>query len=401
LECLALNRLAALTVYDLRNLSAAEALLQEALKVAEKSGDRASLADTELNLAQLGIYRTDVAWMQTHGERALSLARQLDSQELLARALSQLAFAETVWGQLATAILHADEARGLYAALGNRAMEADSLCLFSDACVRFGELERGLAAARAAEAISNEIENAWGQINSAIRLGLGLLEGGAYDEALKTARAGADAARRNNIPQLLALNLVVVGGVYRALSAVDEARAAHEEILQLATAMHYAYFEEMAASELCADCAAVGDWEGAAAHARRALTLRDPNVIAFPAFSRWAETEALCRSGEVESAAKDVQRFGELSEGNRRYRVVYLCAIAVLAQSHGEGEKAKAYLQEAASLAEAIGLPGELRRLYAMLGETDHAAEIARSLAGKIKDEKLRAAFLAAETATV
>jgi tetratricopeptide (TPR) repeat protein len=209
------------------------------------------------------------------------------------------------------------------------------------------------------------------------------------------------AVRRANIPQLLALNLAVSGGVYRALSAVDEARAAHEEILLLATAMHYAYFEEMAASELCADCAAVGDWEGAAAHARRALTLRDPNVIAFPAFSRWAETEALCRSGDAELAAKDAQRFGELSEGNRRYRVVYLCVIAVLAQSHGEGEKAKAYLQEAASLAEAIGLPGELRRLYAMLGETDHAAEIARSLAGKIKDEKLRAAFLAAETATV
>jgi DNA-binding SARP family transcriptional activator len=377
-ECLALNRLAALTVYDLSNLSAAEALLQEALKVAEKSGDRASLADTELNLAQLGIYRTDVAWMQTHGERALTLARDLDSSELLARALNQLAFAETVWGQLATAILHADEARGLYAALGNRAMEADSLCLFSDACVRFGELERGLAAARAADAISNEIENAWGQANSAIRLGLGLLEGGAYDEALKTARAGADAARRNNIPQLLALNLVVVGGVYRALSAVDEARAAHEEILQLATAMHYAYFEEMAASELCADCAAVGDWEGAAAHARRALTLRDPNVIAFPAFSRWAETEALCRSGEVESAAKDVQRFGELSEGNRRYRVVYLRALAVLAQVRGDVEGMKAHLREAVAIAESIGLPGELRRLYEMLGETDHAAKIAQ-----------------------
>jgi len=366
LECAALNRLAALAGRDLRNLSAAETLLKEALKVAEQSGDRASLADTELNLAQLGIYRTDVEWMQTHGERALTLARQLDSLELLARALNQLAFAETVWGQLAAAISHAEEARGLYSALGNRAMEADSLCLLSDACVRFGELERGLAAARAAQTISNEIENAWGQVNSAIRLGLGLLESGAHGEALKVARAGAEAARRNNIPQLLALNLAVLGGVYRALLAADEARAAHDEALRLATMMRYEYFEEMASSELCADCATAGDWEGAADYARRALALRDPNVIAFPAFSRWVETEALCRSGDAELAAKDARRFGELSEGNRRYRVVYLRARATLAQTRGEGEEAKAHLREAASLAESIGLPGELRQLDAI-----------------------------------
>lgn len=42
------------------------------------------------------------------------------------------------------------EARALYASPGNQAMPADSLCLLSEACVRYGEWERGLGAARAA-----------------------------------------------------------------------------------------------------------------------------------------------------------------------------------------------------------------------------------------------------------
>jgi tetratricopeptide (TPR) repeat protein len=381
-------------------LPQARSLLEQALTIAQASGDKTGLADTEWNLAQLGIYLASPDHFAAHSARALALARELDSPELgsrdlVARTLNQIAFAETVWGQLAGAVGHADEARALYAALGNRAMEADSLCLLSDACVRSGELGRGLDAARAARAISLEIENSWGQANSAIRLALGLLESGHYGQALKTVRTGIEVARVNNIPPLLILSLVIAGNIYRALFSLDEARAAHQEAAQIAESLGgQPYFEEMAAAELCADCAVAGDWPQAAEHSRRAFRLHNPKVIVFPGLTRWHLAEALIRVGEADRASDDAQAFEALIGDNRRYRLVHLRMLAVLASPDARLR----YWREAASLAEAIGLPGELWQLCAALGEAQRAAEIVQSLAAHVHDESLRTTFIAAAT---
>jgi DNA-binding SARP family transcriptional activator/predicted ATPase len=393
LECIALNRLATLASRDMSDLALAERLLQTARTVAEGMGSQSLLAETELNLAQLGIYRTDIEWMRTHGERALALARQLNSEELLARALNQIAFAETVWGQVGSAIPRAEEAHQLYAALGNRVMEADSLCLLSDAGVRFGKLEQGIASARLAQQISNEIENVWGQANSAIRLGLGLLESGEYEEALRVVQRGAELARRHNILPLLVLNLTVIGNIHRAVFMLEQACLEHEEALKIAVLLHYPYFEEMANSELCADRVLAGDIHKAAEYARQALALRNSTVLAFPGFSRWAEVEALCQTGNVDSAEKDVQCFGEFCEGNPRYRLVHLRSLAILAKAAGEMDQSRNKLREAIVISESIGLPGESWQLFIALGQRDPARAVISSLAGKMKDMTLRKSF--------
>lgn len=77
---------------------------------------------------------------------------------------------------------------------------------------------------------SREIENGWGQANSAIRLALGLLESGSYSDALEEAKRGVEIVRREHIPPLLILNLTVMGNVYRALFAVASALATHRSL---------------------------------------------------------------------------------------------------------------------------------------------------------------------------
>jgi hypothetical protein len=85
--------------------------------------------------------------------------------------------------------------------------------------------------------------------------------------------------------------------------------------------------------------------------------------------ARWHETEALLRVGSADQAREGVRLFGERVGNKQRYRIPYLRALAVLAQWDGDTEQAIAHLQEAAQLAEEIGLPGELWQLLVALGE--------------------------------
>src|SRR5689334_17277790 len=61
----------------------------------------------------------------------------------------------------------ASEAQALYAALANRALEADCLCNIAAARIYRGDTAAGLSAGRAARTISLEIDNAWGEVHSA------------------------------------------------------------------------------------------------------------------------------------------------------------------------------------------------------------------------------------------
>jgi tetratricopeptide (TPR) repeat protein len=142
----------------------------------------------------------------------------------------------------------------------------------------------------------------------------------------------------------------------------------------------------------------------------QALAHRTDFFVASTKLTLWYETEALLRAGEIERATEDVRRYGERIGTSRRYRIPYLRALAVLARYRGETDQAIAYLQEAAQLAEEIGLPGELWSILAAIGDHSlargnqeqarrtfqQAAEIIRTLVDNIEDDAQRADFLAA-----
>ncbi len=126
-------------------------------------------------------------------------------------------------------------------------------------------------------------------------------------------------------------------------------------------------------------------------------------------FSRQYETEALLRGGDERQARAEVQRLGERVGANRRYRIPYLQSEALLSAWNGHSEQAIGHLREAAGLAADIGLLGERWQILAALGRVyqaagdavqartafGEAARIIGGLAEGIKDETLRAHFLA------
>ncbi|HEY3109054.1 MAG TPA: hypothetical protein VGL23_09895, partial [Chloroflexota bacterium] len=367
-ECAALNRLATLAATDQLDMSAQAALLASALAVAEASGDLAGRAETEWNLARLSLFRLELDGSLAHAERALGLARQLGLAHQVARALNWMALTEVLLGRWAEAEANAEEARAACQTLGDRAMEADCLSKIASARIRSGRPREGIAAARAAHAIGLATENAWAEADAAKELVLGLLECGDEAEALAVAEGGVVAARAAGFGPLQILNTAMLGAVQRRLGQPAAALATHEQAWAACEAVGYPLFTELVAAELCADHVALGAWTEAHIAARRALEARSRHPAVYTGLARWCETEALVRAGEVALAADDLRRFEERIGPNRRYRVAYLRALAVLAEARGERAEAVERLEGARDLAEEIGLPGELRQIEAALG---------------------------------
>ncbi|MCZ7568765.1 MAG: AAA family ATPase [Ardenticatenaceae bacterium] len=409
MACIALNRLGTVAVHTYEFETAA-AWLQQALSVAEESDNKAALAETEWSLAQLAYHTFDYPTTVRHSQQAVALARELGNQELMAGSLNTLAYAEFLLGQVRACQAHMEEAKTRYATLGNRALEADCLTIIALVKMCQGQLEAGIADAHTAYTISQEIDNPWGQIASSAVLAFGLMDKGDYEEALRFARQGRQQAQAHDMVLVSFLNLLVFGMVYRALLASESARAAHLEAAGLNERAGSQSFAEMTAAQLCADCALAGDWEAATRYARQALASRKYTALPLVISPRWPETEALLRGGEVELAREDVRTWGELVSHIPRYRLPHLHSLALLAEWDGDMKQAITHLEEALSLAEQIGLPGEEWPILAKLGELyrangdeeqaqrafGKAAEIIQALAAKIDDEDLRAGFLAA-----
>jgi len=412
-ECLALNRLATLMVQDAHDLDAAAAVLATARTLAEESGDRIGLVETEWNLGQLSLYRLEQAAAAQHAAQGLALARTLGRGELIARSLNQIALIGSQWGHWSAIESSAEEARALYAALGDRAMETDCLMLIGQARSCLGQPRAGIAAARTGYAIAQQIENRWSQANTARVLALGLREVGQYGEALIHAAEAVRAARATGFPPLLILTLAQLGSVYRALFSLAPARAAHDEAQALATALGLPFFRELSASELCADALAAGEGPAAAAWARTVLAIRDP-AAGFVIFTRPDETAALARAGEQAAAATGLDHFGALIGDNMRLRILYLRARAALDAAGARPTAAIVPLREAATLARALHLPDELWRIQAGLADLftqageaatattarTEAAQLVRALAEQIGDTPLRTGFLTAARGT-
>jgi predicted ATPase/DNA-binding SARP family transcriptional activator len=410
MECAALNRLATLAAQSNQDFARAEEFLQQALAIAERSQNTAGVAETAWNLAQTGFYAGKTSASLPHAKRALALARELHLQELIGRSLHALATLESALGKWEESLSHAEEARILYTTLGNRPMEVGCLCIMAVARINDGQPQAGIDAARAALAISMEIEDPWGQINAAVQMVPGLLDCGAYTEALAVIQQGVALARALEITPLLVITLNELGNVGRAMLTLEAAQAAHSEALALCESFMPPPYVGWIAGELCADCALAGQWQQAYMYALKATAARD-YAIMHGGLARWHETEALLRGESVEQAKEEVRRFGELVGNKRRYRIPYLRSLAILAQWDGETEQVISHLQQAVQLAEEIGLPGELWQLLAALGELyqahknvsqarqafARAAQVVQSLADRMEDEQQRTTFLSAQ----
>ena len=413
MECVALNRLATVMIHKTYDLEQAMSLLQQALQVAESSNDTTGLAETEWSIAQLNFYHFDVSTAVVHGKRALQLARQLDRPELIARCLNVVSYATKDAGFWEESAIYAQEAVSVYRKLGDRAMEVDSLCLLSSCAINTGQLRSATAIALEAQKIALATENWWGQTSVLYHLTLAMMEQGEYGKALTSARQCVSIAYEHDVMPWHGNSLSLLGMVYRAVLALDEARAAHEKSLTFHREIKSMPLSRIAAAELCADYALAEAWEEAASYALQAMEPQSPIFLLCFRLQRWYEVEALLRAGKVEQATEYAQRLGKAIGPCRRHRIPYLRSLAVLAQHQGASSEAIAHLQEAAQLAEEMSLPGELWLILAALAELyrqqgnnedasiayNRAALLLYNLADSLEESGQRAAFLASAQA--
>jgi tetratricopeptide (TPR) repeat protein len=411
LTCTVLNRLATVAVHAF-DFEKAIDYLQRAKDRAEESNNKRGLTETEWNLAQLYHHRFDFQRSLVHSQRTLELARELGDEALIAGSLNALAYAQMFLGQVSAGEATMIEARAIYTALGNKALEADCLTATAAAQIWQGRIREGIETARAAEAICAEMDNPWGHIYSRVWLATGLLDSGEYEAALAVAQAGQHQAKAHNLPPMSIFIALVLGKIYRALGQLVAAYETHQEALALNEQVRSDPHVALIQAEMCADAALAGNWAEAITFARQALAYRKYDVLPLVISPRWLETKALLRGGEVELVREDSQHWGKLVEHLPRFRLPHLLSLAVLAQGEGDTKQAIAYLQEANTLAEKIGLLGEQWQILAMLANLyqlrdeeqrareafERAMEIVQVLAAKIDNKSLHAAFLSRAT---
>jgi tetratricopeptide (TPR) repeat protein len=437
LVSMTLNRLANLAAQQSFDKPRVQALLEEAWHVAETSSDQRAQAETEWNLAQITVdVWADPKRALPQGEQALSLARAIHDKELEAKSLSSLGLIHILRGDFEEALHCVEASLTLYAALGNEQCAArelstahflsgvpltqpltyrttEALCwwLLAFAQLHAGQVQQSIRSGRRALALSQESKNAWAQVSSAFSLTYGLLEAGAYEEALVLTQHAVTLARTLPPKQHLHRMLYALGSAYQALQQWEEARAALEEAEAVAETVDLGPFHLPALTRLCMQCALAGQWEKAYRYACKAIALRKSSDAALITldFYRQYETEALLRAGDERQAREEVQRLGECVGPYRRFCIVYLRSRALLATWEGHSEQAIDHLREAAQTAVDLGLPGErwqiqasLGRLYEAEGEParaqtafGEAATIIQGLAEGIGDEALRSRFLA------
>ena len=433
LEVLSLNHLAVFD-YHQGDDRKVKALLEEAGRMAEDAGLEEALVETECNLAEvMAIHPRDFEHSGPLARKALASARTLGRPDLVARALATLARVEVFAGRFDEAAAYAEEgaalsreladrpaprtelpttitpAMGLSASwrAGNRVREIHCLTYLAYARIFQGRPHEGIAIGREAQAMSRGLPERI-EAMSTWALNLGFQEIGEYEEVLEVSLRGIEQARKTQNVFLLFSNLDRLGRAYEVLLDLREARRVHEEALGLRGALGPQY-EVFSSIRLCAVAALSEDWEDAYAYAKRTRQGRTFfNVLDI--FYLHHVVEALLRGGDQRSAREEVSSFAERTEANERERIAYLRSLAVLSEFEGDTEKAIEHLHEAHTLAQKIGLPGELWQIQSRIGELHErrgqeaeaqkayslAAQTLRELAQKIRDEDLREGFLSA-----
>ncbi len=438
LVSMTLNRLAIRAVQQAKDRPQVQALLEEAWHIAEISSDQRTLAETAWNRAQIiGFVWDEPERALAHGEQALELAREISDQELQARSLVSLGAIHLLGGDFEEALHLLEAGLTLYAALdqeplasrelslpsiamgdpltqpmSNRASEAVSWALLALAQVHAGQVQQSIASGRRGLALSEEIKNVWTQVLSRACLTFGLAEAGAYEEALALMQHAVTSAPTLALitPVLQAL-LTALGSVYQAMQQRQEAHRAFEETVAVPKGGDIRHFRVSALSRLCMHSAVAGEWEAASRYALQAIVERKRTeaALVWRDFSSHYETEALLHTGQERQAREAVQSLGERLGSSRRFRIPYLRSLALLADWEGHGAQAITHLREAAELAAEIGLPEEqwqiqarLAGVYEAAGEPAQArlawakaSTIIQGLAQGIKEETLRARFLA------
>ena len=388
-----------------------ETLLGYLEQMVRRDAETTEETKTRWYQAMLDLTTADLETATIHGERALTLARDSGQPDLIVQSLDALISVTMHRGAWEKHAQLVTEAYAYYVELGDRAMEADALCMLANGHIHRGQLQLGVTRARSALTISRESRNAWGQVNALYDLTSGLLDSGAYTEALAIAlQAVASARTLAQANTLLLRALIQLGGVYRAMQAGSAAREIDLEALALNEESESPFYTAVITAVLCADCILMEEWADAQHYARQAATVAGDHGLLYVEIPHWSVMEALLRGGDAVRAQEHLGRLNAHNGDGARDRVPYLRADAKLALWEGRQEQARSRLEEARILADEIGLADERWQIQVALGDLNQsrgeqalageayaqAVRVVQELAEKIEDEALRTRFFTA-----
>ena len=217
IECLGLNHLATVYLNGLGDRPQALQILEQAHRVAEQSGDRRGLAETEWNLSMAAIQAQHAKLALHHSERALAIAHELAHPHLLARCLTATAQAYAFLRQWDKALPYVLETNQMYLAAGDLVLAANSQRGIGFLQIFSGHPAESLATLQESFAFSQRIENLIGEADSAWILARAHLELGRYGEAIKLGRQAVAQTRAVGRPLIHLLARSAWGIVQRTI----------------------------------------------------------------------------------------------------------------------------------------------------------------------------------------
>ncbi|MFK7804980.1 MAG: AAA family ATPase, partial [Anaerolineae bacterium] len=406
MEWRGLNCLAELYIMILIDRDKASAVLEQAMRVAEQSGDRQGMAETAQLLSQASsLYDSDDDLK--YAEQALALAHELEESSLLASCSRRLAYVYCRRRDWEKTVHYATIAQHLYKESRNFMRANDVKLVVGISQLQKGLLQQSLETNKESYVFTQKLENDWVQANSASFLALSLAELGEYGRAIELIREAVNKVQKTNSPVATMVNYFAQI-TYRSIFAFDASQEAGLACLSVVANGGYHTWPDLPLAEFCAVHALNGEWEDAHRYANEVVAFQKGKSLPPRGTTGWFETEALLRGGNEDLARSEVERIAKVIGDNRRYRLPLLRSRAVLAQWDGDVVQAIVHLEGALALAQEIGLPGEewpilgeLGKLYGEQGEDvkgqeayKEAAIIINRLAETIDEDELREGFL-------
>jgi hypothetical protein len=386
------------------DMPTAQALLEQALLLAERSADQLRLAECYWARAQLAVYCWQSLPALADGARALELAQALGNRDLAAHVFLTLAHATANLGRWEMVGLYAHQAFEAFVRLNDLALQAESLALRATAQTGLGQAAIGVQLASEAIALGRRIESPWAIIFAGSQLVAAHLDLGEIAAAQELVRECADLAASLQIPpvQLLALvsemRIAVIVGTDEPVGALIDQL---DSLVAHSIPTRFGY--ELVSMLRCVDAARRDRWEDASSYARAAFDQRELEALG-PDLPRWWLIAALVRGGAREQAEGEVARIASLAGDNPRHLLLLLRCNAALAAETGAADEAAHLLTEAEQLAarlrlpiEQIGIAHALAAAHRMAGTDDNAAAaqaraaaLSSQIVGRIADPTLR-----------
>ncbi|MDQ2912425.1 MAG: AAA family ATPase [Chloroflexota bacterium] len=395
--------------------SLSEALIDRALEIARRRGDKHVEARLKWSFAHLAAWTGRLELGIGSAEEAVAIARDLDLKEELAYALNILARMEAAMGRLDPAAAHYSEAAELFVGLGNGPMIADTRAMVASLKVMLGDYEGALAVASDVYRLSEESNNPWGQGMSRSTTAIVQLERGDYGEAIRAMEEAVrfgDVAKANwvegtklwlvmvrleagdqetafaHLGGAAALASIVAAGSAPSMVAlvlahaavlrgdVDEAERLRAKSTALGAPIQARVLTALVSSEIAL---ASGEYASAAQIAHDALEAPDRGrLLILGTDLKWLEGDALLRSGDLSAASTVLQRARSDAEalGSRRTLWLILWSLARLADAEGRASDGVDLRRQARAIVHAIAESLSSRRLADSFRRTPHASAL-------------------------